>query len=234
MVTIVRICIGLVIYNNMMQSLRFSDYIARIDLVESARRSFSRILSKFGTNDKPAAIITAFTRKDPAGVPMTLSDNRSANEKLQQAIAAAKLSSVPVIGAGQENNQETGVIEIANEESFLVQPIGSMDETEFVTIIKRLLFNPVGEAGIPRHKQYGAAIKLPSSSESFLLVGSDVKSPNDYKKEFDMGTTARPRRGDDFFTQLRGGARLKSGDPALNTNEKGGVSGRRFSIKNDT
>jgi hypothetical protein len=114
----------------------------------AARRSFTRSMGKFQPQvvDKPVAILTAWRGDltDPAGqrypeaVRRRLNDQ--ANRKLMASIQQRGLSYYPVVGAGQEPNEQ-GVLSANKENSLVVQPISEMDEMDFIDHIQQLLFN---------------------------------------------------------------------------------------------
>lgn len=216
--------------------LRFTEWLnlqttaADLQEMAAARRSFGRTMGKFqnpkdfGANydepntqlNRPIAIISAF-RKD-----FDLDTNREANKKLAKRIRSFGLSWYPVIGAGQE--EVKGVIQVANEESLVIQPVSpDMGEEEFLEIVKELLFDPTGEGGPSEHTQWGALVKLPSQKKAFLLHHDKKEpevpeSPADYDSRSSVEKSARPRRGkatviqwqdkeypvepDDFYTQM--------------------------------
>ena len=92
--------------------------------------------------------------------------NDEANRKLAANVRRRGLSIVPVVGAGQEEGED-GVLTANRENSYIVQPVGEMGETEFLAHIKDLLHNPTGEPGrgpYP-HTQWGGVVKLPSQPE---------------------------------------------------------------------
>jgi len=153
----------------------------------SARRSFSRTLSKFRSDmnlQKPLAILTAFRGDIDPDQRQQLRKNRIANEILKKQLASRGLSSYPVMGVGQEDDRETGQVNTTNEESFIVQPIGNMPENEFLRHLKELLFSG--------QRQWGAAVKLPSNPNAFLLHHSgDVNNPEDYNQTTNLGTSAK-------------------------------------------
>ncbi len=179
----------------------FKEYVARRELAEmeqggmfnemAARRSFARSIGKFQPQlaDKPVAILTAF-RGDAS-----LVDNQTANAKLVDDLKKMNLSFYPVKGAGQEERKWLfGLfrwIEPTYEDSFVVQPRGDMLDKDFEAVIRGL---------VQKYGQYGAAVKLPSEAHAFIVRpqgrGSNLGS--------NVGPTTTT---DDYYTQLRGGAR---------------------------
>lgn len=190
----------------------FNEWHSQLLTEMAARRSFSRTLSKFASkidSSKPVAVLTAF-RADlahPEGKPLDhqakLVANRAANRRLEAEIMQQGMSFYPVIGAGQEEDKATGKVTSQTEESYIVQPIANMDEEQFVSRIRRLLFSEHD----PAHRQWGAAIKLPSEPQAFLLHhAGDAHSPSDYNLKDKIGSTAKPRNaGNPYFTQMKKG-----------------------------
>src|SRR3954469_17687581 len=103
-----------------MAILRFEEWAA---LHEAARRSFSRTLAKFDSTpaNKPVAILTAWRGElpDASGNPypevVRRKLNDEANRKLAANVRLRGLSIVPVVGAGQEEDEE-GIL-TANREA---------------------------------------------------------------------------------------------------------------------
>ena len=60
---------------------------------------------------------------------------------------------------------------VNQENSLIIQPIGSMRDDEFIDHLQQLLFNPTDEpgAGPFRHTQWGALVKFPSNPQVFVL-----------------------------------------------------------------
>src|SRR4051794_26808052 len=158
-----------------MAMMRLDEWLAFNEM--AARRSFARSLGKFLPQavDKPVATLTAWRGEllDPEGRPYPEAARRKlnteANLKLMANIRRRGLSYYPVIGAGQE--EKDGEIRMNKEASLVVQPVGKMNEGEFLGHIRQLLFNPTGEEGrgpFP-HTQWGAAVKLPDMPQGFLF-----------------------------------------------------------------
>ena len=79
--------------------------------------------------------------------------NDEANRKLAADVRRRGLSIVPVVGAGQEEDED-GDLTANREDSYIVQPVGEMGEKEFLAHIKDLLFNPTGEPGRGPYASY--------------------------------------------------------------------------------
>jgi hypothetical protein len=206
----------------------------------SARRSFAHTMGKFRNEaDRPTATLTAFRTY------LDLEVNQEANKKMVRQFKKFGLSYYPIIGAGQEI--EDGVETVADEESFVVSPIDpDMSNEEFTEIIKQLLFDPTGEDNI-KFAQDSAAMKLPGVKKAFLLAHDRAPeqptSPNDYKPGFELGKSARPRRGQDtinqqgdeepmdrYYTQMTKGPEASNSMKNTDELEKGSKPGRRFTI----
>ncbi|OJW27639.1 MAG: hypothetical protein BGO49_23105 [Planctomycetales bacterium 71-10] len=212
---------------------------------EAARRSLTRTLAKFDSTParKPVAILTAWRGElpDASGRPYPEAVRRKLNDQANRRLAAEVrrrgLSIVPVVGAGQEEG-EGGVLTANREESFLVQPVGEMPEKEFLAHIKHLLHNPTGETGggPHPHTQWGGVVKLPSRPGAFIVHNhGDPTGPEDYHVGDHLGTTARPRKAEPYYTQLRYGPRAS--DSMLDDLDKPddlgtikGRPGRRFTL----
>lgn len=225
-----------------MAILNFNDWTA---LHEAARRSFSRTLAKFDSTpaNKPVAILTAWRGElpDAPGRPHAEAVRRKLNDQANRRLAAEVrrrgLSVVPVVGAGQEEGED-GTLTANREASYIVQPVGEMDEREFLAHIKDLLFNPTGEPGSGPypHTQWGGVVKLPSRPRAFVLHNhGDPTRPEDYRIGDHLGTAARPRKAEPYFTQLKYGPRAS--DSMLDSLDKPddpgtikGRPGRRFTL----
>jgi hypothetical protein len=254
---------------------RFREYVAQRELADAAgagrrlahrcafnemaaRRSFNHSMGKFESPMviKPVAILTAWrgVLRDPAtGQPYPEAVRRRlndrANELLKANIRRRGLSFYPVVGAGQEQDTQ-GNWTANRENSFIVQPVGAMDDDTFRNHVRELLFNPTGEPGsgpFP-HTQEAATVKLPGQSQAFLLKYPDGQSPvgpQSYTIERPIGDSAFPRTSqDDYFTQMKFGPRASPammdqqdkpddvGNPRPGTNKPGaGLPGQRFVIK---
>jgi hypothetical protein len=214
-------------------------------LHEAARRSFTRTLAKFGSTpaNKPVAILTAWRgelpdasgKSQPEAVRRRLNDE--ANRKLAAEVRRRGLSIVPVVGAGQEEGED-GILTANREESYIVQPVGEMGEKEFVAHIKELLFNPTGEPGrgpYP-HTQWGGVVKLPSQPRAFVVhQQGDPTGPEDYHVGDHLGTAARPRKAEPYFTQMKYGPRASASmvddlDRPQDLGNIKGSPGRRFTL----
>jgi hypothetical protein len=207
-------------------------------LHEAARRSFSRTLAKFDSTpaNKPVAILTAWRgelpddtgRLHPETVRRRLNDE--ANRRLAAEVRRRGLSIVPVVGAGQEEGED-GTLTANRENSFLIQPVGEMGEKEFLAHIKGLLYNPTGEPGrgpYP-HSQWGVVVKLPSQPRAFIVhQQGDPTGPEDYWVGDRLGTTARPRMTEPYYTQLRYGPRASDSmiDDLDKPDDLGNIKGR--------
>jgi hypothetical protein len=250
----------------------FKDFAARRELAQAtgvagahggafnemaARRSFKRSMGKFEPQaiDKAVAIITAWRGEllDPAGQPYLEAVRRRLNDKANRNLIAniqrRGLSYYPVVGAGQEANDQ-GVFSVNKENSLVVQPIGNLNEMDFIESIQQLLFNPTGEVGpgpFP-HTQWGVTIKLPSNPQAFLLYhsGNAPTGPQDYTQVKPLGDTAESRLPHDwYYTQMKYGPRAEPammdpldqpgdvGNPCPGTGKPGArLPGNRFTIKN--
>lgn len=225
--------------------MTFLEYMGRFCLHEAARRSISRMLAKFDAvvANKPVAILTAWRGEltDDSGKPhpeaVRRRFNDEANRKLEANVRRRGLSMVPVVGAGQEEGED-GTLTVNRENSFMIQPVGEMPEKEFVTQIKDLLHNPTGEPGrgpYP-HTQWGGLVKLPSQPRSFVVhQEGNPLGPEDYHVGDHLGTTARPRKNEPYYTQLRYGPRASN--PMMDDLDKPGDlgtikgrPGRRFTL----
>ena len=225
--------------------LSFVEYIEWFSVQEVARRSFSRTLAKFDTipGNKPVAILTAWRGEllDPSGRPQPEAIKRRRNDEANRRLAAnvrrRGLSLVPVVGAGQEEGED-GTLTANREASYLVQPVGEMPEKQFVDNIKQLLHNPTGETGrgpYP-HTQWGGVVKLPSQPRAFVVHNKgNPAGPEDYHVGDHLGTTARPRSKEPYYTQLRHGPRASNSmmDDLDGPKDLGmirGRPGRRFTL----
>jgi len=257
----------------------FREYVARRQLAEiaraigkfaqggvfnemaAARRSFKHSMGKFEPQavDKPIAILTAWRgvlldpatgQSYPEAVRRRLNDE--ANELLKANIRRRGLSFYPVVGAGQEQDED-GNWTANREDSFIVQPVGKMDDDMFRNHIRELLFDPTDEQGKGHkgpfpHIQDAATVKLTSQPQAFLLTVPDGQSavgPQSYTVERPIGDSAFPRTPlDDYFTQMKYGPRADPGmmdqhdqpddvgNPPPGMGKPGaGLPGRRFTIK---
>jgi hypothetical protein len=172
-----------------------------------ARKSLWRNLSKWGAGGqitKPVALMTAFLEQpeDAVGqIPAVRGKkqllNRKRNDSLREDLALLGLSYYPVIGAGQSERKFLVFRYIApsEEDSFVVQPRGEMQELVFLEEIRRLLV---------KYEQYAAAVKLPSNPMAFLLLQDGEPIP--------LGTSAGIRLpGEPYFTALSKGPRADDG-----------------------
>lgn len=256
----------------------FKEYVARRQLAEiasgigrlaqggmcnemAARRSFSRSVGKFEPQvvDKPTAIIAAWRgvlhdpvtgQPYPEAIRRRLNDE--ANELLKANIRRRGLSFYPVIGAGQEQDDQ-GNWTVNKENSLVVQPVGKMAEDDFENHIRELLFDPTdeqskGHMGPFPHTQWGALVKLPSDAEVYTLfhTGQTPTGPGDYTLTKREGDTAVPRLGQErYYTQMKYGPRADPammdpldqhgdvGNPRPGTGKPGaGLPGKRFTITN--
>jgi len=178
----------------------------------SARRSLGHTLAKFRSQidqGRPVAVLTAFRGdlRDTKGGLLTpetmLQRNRKANKALEREVSSRGMSFYPVVGYGQEEDKISGNVGVTREESYLIQPIASMDDDTFLTHIKELLFNAKNK----EHQQWGAAVKLPSDSEAFLLHhGGNPSTIADYNQRQSLGVSAHVRRPDEpYYTQMATG-----------------------------
>ncbi len=206
--------------------------------------------------DEPIAILTAWRNdlvnpqtKQPYAERQRRRVNDQANERLKENLRRRGLSFYPVVGAGQEQDAQ-GNWTANRENSFLVQPIGSMSEDDFRNHIRELLFNPTGEQGkgpFP-HTQDAATVKLPGAAQAFLLKCPDGQfpvGPQSYSVERAIGGSAEERTAqDDYFTQMKYWPRATPammdlqdqpddvGNPRPGTGKPGaGLPGKRFVIK---
>src|SRR5947209_2039576 len=181
-------------------------------LHEAARRSFTRTLAKFDSTpaNKPAAILTAWRGElpDASGKPQPETMRRRLNDEANRRLAAnvrrRGLSIVPVVGAGQEEGED-GILTANRENSFLIQPVGEMSEKEFLNHIKNILYNPTGDPGSGpfAHSQWGGVVKLPSQPRAFIIHQQDNPTgPEDYHVGDHLGTAARPRNVEPYYTQF--------------------------------
>ena len=168
-----------------------------------ARRCFWRNLSKWGAAGqvaKSAALLTAFV-EEPTDAEGRIAANRyerqrlnrARNESLKADLAAHGLSYYPVIGAGQTQRRILGIpfVTASDEESFVVQPRGTMEDDQFQNIIRQLL---------AKYEQYAAAVRLKSNPVAFLLLQDGEPIP--------LGTSAEPRMpGEPYYTALGCGPR---------------------------
>jgi hypothetical protein len=224
----------------------------------AARRSFNRSQSKFEPQivDRAVAILTAWrgTLLDPNGQAYPDAERRrlndAANELLKANIRRRGLSFYPVVGAGQEQDEQ-GKWTVNKENSLVVQPVGQMNDAAFIAHIQHLLFNPTQSPGpgpFP-HTQWGALVKFPSNQQVFVLHydGSGPPTgPQDYTKLTPKGDSAEPRlQQEPEYTQMRYGPRADPammdpfdqpddvGNPRPGTGKLGaGLPGKRFRIKN--
>ena len=160
-----------------------------------------------------------------------------ANRKLTAVVRRRGLSIVPVVGAGQEEGED-GTLTANREESFIVQPVGVMPEKEFLDHINQIFYNPTGEPGRGpfAHTQWGGLVKLPSQPRAFIIhQQGDPTAPKDYRVGDHLRTTARPRRTEPYYTQMKFGPRAS--DSMLDDLDKPddlgtikGRPGRRFTL----
>ena len=214
-------------------------------LHEAARRSFTRTVAKFDSTpaNKPVAILTAWRGElpDASGKPQPEAVRRrlndEANRRLSANVRRRCLSFVPVVGAGQEEGED-GVLTANREESYIVQPVGEMGEKEFLGHIKDLLHNPTGEPGRGPYPQtqWGGVVKLPSQPRAFVVHNhGNPTGPEDYHVGDHLGTTARPRRSEPYYTQLKYGPRASDSvmDGLDKPDDLGNIKGRpgrRFTL----
>ena len=212
---------------------------------EAARRSFSRTLAKFDSTptNKPVAILTAWRGElaDDSGKPRPEAVRRRLNDEANRKLAAnvrrRGLSILPVVGAGQEEGED-GTLTANREASYLVQSVGLMPEKDFLAHIKDLLHNPTGEPGRGpfAHTQWGGLVRLPSQPRAFIVhQEGDPTSPGDYRIGDHLGATARPRKNEPYYTQLRYGPRASDSmtDTLDKPNDLGtikGIPGRMFTL----
>jgi len=212
---------------------------------EAARRSFTRTLAKFDSTPvrKPVAILTAWRGElpDASGRPHAEAVRRKlndqANRRLTAEVRRRGLSIVPVVGAGQEEGED-GTLTANREASYIVQPVGEMSEKEFLNHIKSILYNPTGEPGRGPylHSQWGGVVKLPSQSRAFIVhQQGHPTGPEDYRIGDHLGTTARPRKAEPYYTQLKYGPRASDSmmDDLDKPDDLGtikGRPGRRFTL----
>jgi hypothetical protein len=161
----------------------------------AARRSFARTLAKFKPQATTAvAILTAFRGE------RTLAENRMANAQLANELQELNLSYYPVIGMGQEDIPAFfGLLQLVvptSEESFIVQPRGVIP----VEIFEATILDVVKKYG-----QFGAMMKLPNLAQAFLLRSSDGVRENKGSEVGERSAT------DDYYTQLKQGARAHAG-----------------------
>ena len=225
-----------------MAILTFTEWTS---LHEAARRSFTRTLSKFDPSptNKPVAILTAWRGElpNPSGGPhsevVRRKINDEANRKLAANVRRRGLSIVPVVGAGQEEGED-GTLTANREASYIVQPVGEMTEKQFVAHIKDLLHNPTGEpgGGPYQHTQWGGVVKLPSQPRAFVVHNSGgLVGPEDYHVGDHLGTTAKPRKAELYYTQMKYGPRASNTmmDDMDKPDDLGtikGRPGRRFTL----
>ncbi len=159
----------------------------------AARRSLHRTVAKFSPAivARPVAIISAFQGGK------SLADNRRANAQLAADLQSLGFGFYSVEGAGQESRWLLGMLHYvipSCEESFVVQPRDKMmNHEEFEVAIQRL---------VTKYGQYGAAVKLPSSAQAFIL--------RQHGRGQNMGSRARPTTvADDYYTQLKRGPRAE-------------------------
>jgi len=222
--------------------LRFEEWAA---IHEAARRSFTRTLAKFDSapTNKPVAILTPWRGEltDASGKPHPEAVRRRLNDQANRKLAANArrrgLSIVSVVGAGQEED-EAGILTANRENSFLIQPIGEMPEKEFMAHVKDLLHNLTGEPGrgLYPHTQWGGVVKLPSQPKAFIVHNhGNPTRPEGYHVGDHLGTTARPRKAEPYYTQMKFGPRAK--DSMMDDLDKpddlgtiNGRPGRRFTL----
>ena len=236
------------------KKLEFAGWLLASEM--TARRSLTRSMGKYEpmTVAKPVATLTAWRGKllDAAGQPYPETERRrrndAANEKLAANIRRRGLSHYPVVGAGQEI--VAGIQVVNKENSFIIQPQGTMGENAFLDHIRELLFNPTGEAGSGPfvHTQYGAIVKLPGDPQAYLLHHPDgitPAGPQDYNVMEPLGDSAERRlQNEPYYTQMRYGPRADQGmtdnldqpgdvgNPRSGTGKPGaGRPGTRFTIK---
>lgn len=192
----------------------------------SARRSFWRTISKFVqdgsiSTKKPIAILTAFRQE------YDLHTNRKANKRLEGLLRQYGLSFYPIIGAGQEPDGEKP---IADEESYVIQPISEVPEEKFLDTVRSLLLNPTGEGS---HTQWGAVVKLPSQPEAFLLHHNSPDGPShhsDYSHHSPLGMPRIAKKSDQNFTQMLKGPRLDATMQSVADKYRKTPPGRRFTL----
>ncbi len=206
--------------------------------------------------DKPVAILTAWrgtlvnqSTGQPYSEAIRRRVNDEANEFLKANIQRRGLSFYPVVGAGQEQGAQ-GNWTVNRENSFIVQPVGQMDDNTFRDHIRELLFNPTNQPGNGPfiNTQDAAIVEFPSQQQAFLLKYPDGQSPvgpQSYTVERAIGDSAFPRTPlDDYFTQMKLGPRALAGmtdqhdqpgdvgNPRPGTGKPGaGLPGQRFVIK---
>jgi hypothetical protein len=181
----------------------FREDVVQQDLNEVARRSLWRNLSKWGAGGqiaKPVALLTAFieTPKDAEGIaPSGRTEktrlNHTRNELLRNDLTKLGLGYYPVVGVGQSRRRLLGFPYIApsEEESFVVQPRGKIEELDFLNAVRQLLV---------QYDQYAAAVCIPSDPMAFLLLQDGDHIP--------LGTSAEPRQpGEPYYTALTKGPR---------------------------
>ncbi len=229
-----------------MENLKFAEYTTLDEM--AARRSLARTMGKFQPQavDKPVAILTAWRSVlvDPSGQPYPEAIRRrlndEANQKLLANIQRRGLSYYLVVGAGQETNDK-GALTMNKENSIVIQPVGEMDELEFIRHVQQLLFNPTGETGTGPfpHTQWGATVKLPSNPKGFILHHPGLRpvGSQDYTKAMPLGSSAEPRvQQEPSYTQMKYGPRADPAmmDPLDQPDDVGNIRngpGRRFTIK---
>lgn len=205
--------------------------------------------------DKPVATLTAWRGEllDANGQSYPEAERRrlndEANKKLMANLTRRELSYYPVVGAGQEQDDQ-GTLAVNKENSLIIQPIGDMGEQEFIQHVQELLFNPTDEpgAGPFTHRQWGALMKLPSNPQAFTLFhkGQAPTGPQDYTMVKAEGDTAVSRlHNEPWYTQMKYGPRADQammdpldqpddvGNPRPGTGKPGaGLPGKRFTIDN--
>jgi hypothetical protein len=164
--------------------MRFAEWFRLEEM--AARRSFAHSMGKWQQPvGKPIAILTAWRGPShmlyPEAVRRQMNDE--ANRKLMTNIRSRGLSYYPVVGAAPETVY--GMPIRNKENSFVVEPIGRMDNGTFIKNIQELLFNPTGEAGPGpfRHSQDAALVKLPGDPMAYSLekpANLVPSGPHDY------------------------------------------------------
>lgn len=197
--------------------------------------------------DKPVAIITAWRGilLDNTGQPYPEADRRDANDAANRLLRAnirrRGMSFYAVVGAGQVQDAR-GIWTANRENSLIVQPVGKMDNDDFLNHIRELLFNPTNEPGNGPfvHTQDAALLKVPKQQQAFLLTypdGQPPAGPQTYSIERPIGDSATIRTIlDNYFTQMKFGPRaspamMDQHDQPGDVGNIGGLPGQRFAIK---